>query len=353
MSNVELTDIQKEKIRQLLKRLKHDVKNFEDKTKLDIGLFKKDIVNNIDNCIFLISNYIELVHRVGTGESIKQQILRLMGSNKIADLYLKAIMQPDWVSVKDPINKKSSEIEEFSPAWVTRVQDIFVLFQDKGDDEEIKLFDYLSYNMGEKIHVLEYRKITFAKFCKLCGLIVDINKDGWPSRLDTVMIEIKKSNTNLWDKNIRLVPFLSLLKHSMDFDSSKTLSYKFSILISLIFIIYYIATHSNPDTCKAMNDILRSTDTYLDQEHKFQTNLDLFIEIVGTFGRIICIILYGNDEGSFPGEKQLQYKTYRSQITIILLKLTNELFNFTQNGITLTEHPIINQINDLRVTLDL
>ncbi|GAG65860.1 unnamed protein product, partial [marine sediment metagenome] len=89
---------------------------------------------------------------------------------------LKAIVQPDWVSVKDPINKKSSEIEEFSPAWITRVQDIFVLFQDKGDDEEIKLFDYLSYNMGEKIHVLEYRKITFAKFCKLCGLIVDINK---------------------------------------------------------------------------------------------------------------------------------------------------------------------------------
>lgn len=353
MSNLELTEIQKEKISQLLVRLKRNVKDFEDNAKYDIGLFKDDVVNNLNNCIFLISNYIELVHRIGTGESIKQQILRLMGSNQIADLYLKAIVQPDWVSVKEPINEKSSEIEEFSPAWITRVQDIFVLFQDKEAGEEIKLFDYLSYNMGEKVNVIEHRKVTFAKFCKLCGLIVDIDKDGWPSRLDNIMIEIKKSNINLWDKNIRLVPFLSLLKHSMDFDSSKTLSYKFSILISLIFIIYYIATYSNPKTCKAMNDIMRSTDTYLDVKHKLHSNLDLFIEIIVTFGRIICIILYGNDDGFFPEEKQLQYKTYRSQITIILLKLTNELFNFTQNGITLIEHPIINIINDLRITLDL
>ncbi len=353
MSNLEITKIQKEKIEQLLVKLNRNVKNFEENTNIDIGLIKEDILNQINNCILLISNYIELVHRVGTGESFRQQILRLMGKSKIADLYIKAIVQPDWVSVKDPINKKSSEIEEFSPAWITRIQDLFVLFQDKGENEEIMLFDYLSYNLGEKKNVINHRTETFAKFCKLCGLNVDINEDGWPSRLAPVMIEIKRYNNNLWDKNIRLVPFLSLLKHSMDFDSSKTLSYKFSILISLIFIIFYISNHSNPKTCKAMNDILRSTDTYLDEKFNLQTDLDLFIEIVATFGRMICIILYGNDDGFYPTEKQLEYKTYRSQITVILLKLTNELFNFTQNGITLTDHPIVNLIHDLRVSLNL
>ncbi|GAI38712.1 unnamed protein product, partial [marine sediment metagenome] len=149
------------------------------------------------------------------------------------------------------------------------------------------------------------------------------------------------------------IPILSLLARSWAIDASINLTSNFSILISWVIIIYFISNHSNNETREKLGETFRSTDTYLNNNSKKPTNLDYFIDIVADFGRIICIIFYGNDDGYYPSDRQFRSaKKYRSKITKIPLKLTNILFNFTQNGISIkNDHQIVQLINRIRVSL--
>lgn len=335
-----------------LKRMKISLEFIEEKQKIGIERFKNEVLNNPNSCIKLIREYLSDIHRNGRNESFETIVSYLMNNSEIVDLYVKGLTHLSWTNVPPPLKSKSGEIDDLSPAWLSRVRDFYIIFQNKDFKGTKNLKDFLRDNLGERKDVINYKEKDFIKFCELCGLNVDFEQEGWPTKPSDEMIRIKDKFPNEWTQNIRLIPVCALLANSMKIDVTDHLTTSFSIIIAWIFFVYFMSIHS--DKSKEISNILTSTETcYDNDEIEKETEYDHLIDIVAEFGRIVSIIIYGTDKGNYPNEHQIHYtRLYRSKIKRIFYKLANELFNITTNGIDIKiRHLVVITINNIRLRI--
>lgn len=342
------------KIQKILRRIFSNIELLEQQEKISLGRFKSDVIARIDNCTKLLDGYLSEVHRVGKGQTYVQKVWQFIFKKKILDLYRAAINHPSLTRIDSLVDDDGAPYD-LSPAWIERFVYIFVMFQNKPITYEIDIYPIFTMNLGENVSVVEKRKTEIINSGKLCGLKIIADGNKWITSLSDEMSEVKKIDPSIFSENIKSIPIISILTKGMEPDASSTLTYTISALVAWLFFIFYISNHSDDNTRIKVGDIMRSSDTSLMDHIVIYTSLDYLIDIIGDFGRIVSILLYGNDDGFYPSEEQIRKrKSYRSKITLIPLKLVgqNLLFSFTKNGIKIDDnHPVVQLITGLRISI--
>lgn len=350
----EKENTEKMKIQKILKRIYSNIEFLEKNEDISLGRFKSDVINNVSNCTKLLNGYLSEVHRVGKSQTYKEKVWMYIFKKKILDLYTAALNHPSLTKIDSLVDEDGAPYD-LSPAWIERFVYIFVFFQNKPISYSIDIYPIFTMNLGENVSVVENRKAEIINSGKLCGLKIITNGNKWITSLSDEMIEVKEIDESIFSENIKSIPIISILSKGMEPDASRTLTYTISALVAWLFFIFYISNHSSPNTRIKIGDIIRSSDTHLLDHITLYTSLDYLIEIIGDFGRIVSILLYGNDDGFYPSEGQIRNrKTYRSKITSIPLKLVgqNLLFSFTQSGIKIDDnHPLVQLITGLRISI--